>query len=103
VRRDEWLELAATEPATSDQVGAIHREFARLGYREAERAGRLAASAALLCLDGLDSSADLTLGEAGKLVRLLQGFTSRAELAAELSPAVPWWHQLQQAIARALS
>jgi hypothetical protein len=76
--RDEYLHVLATEPATSTQVGAIIGEFDRLGITG--RAERLAISAELLGLDGLDSTADLTQGQAGYLVNLLRRTRDRTGL-----------------------
>jgi hypothetical protein len=70
-----------TEPATPNQVGVIRREFGRLGLGADGRAERLAISAALLGLGGLDSTRDLTMGEAGRLYRMLLDFRHRDELA----------------------
>jgi len=87
-----------TEPATGMQRGAVLGEFTRLGYARADRAERLAVSAELLGLDGLGSTRDLVMGQAGWLYRQLQDTASRAELdellAAEPepeTPPVPWW------------
>lgn len=62
----------------------MHQEFARLGWPEGDRAGRLAACALLLGLDGLGSSRDLSMGQAGYLARLLAGMPDAGGLAAEL-------------------
>ena len=79
--RDEWNQVLATEPATSNQLGAIMREFTRLGFGDADRAERLAVCAELLELDELGSSGDLTMGQAGMLVNVLQHTRTAAELA----------------------
>jgi hypothetical protein len=81
---DEWHHGLATMPATSMQIGAIHGEFRRLGFGEDERVERLAISADLLHLGELASTSDLTMGDAGRLVRLLRSYQDRAELAAML-------------------
>jgi len=47
-----------------------------------DRAERLAISAALLDLDGLDSTKDLTMGQAGQLYRTLVDIRDRGELHA---------------------
>ncbi len=86
--RDEWNAVLATEPATRNQVGAIHREFERLGFGEKDRAARLAISAAMLEFDSLGSIRDLTMGEAGRLVHMLLGTGDRGELPAPGRPAV---------------
>lgn len=49
------------EPATAMQVGALHREFARLGFRPHEREERLELAAELLGLDRLGSFRELSL------------------------------------------
>jgi hypothetical protein len=77
--RDEWNEVLAIAPLTQAQRVAVHAEFARLGV--ADRAERLAACAALLGLDGLGSTMDLTQGQAGKLIGELRA-RDRGELAA---------------------
>jgi hypothetical protein len=78
--RDEYLKVLATERATPDQRGAVMREFSRLGFGENDRAERLAVCALLLGLSEVDSTRDLTMGQAGYLVRLLGACTSRAAL-----------------------
>jgi hypothetical protein len=85
--RDELNEMLATEPATRNQVGAIRREFERLGFREKDRAERLAVSAAMLELGSLGSTRDLTMGQAGCLVCLLLVTGDRSELPAPGRPA----------------
>jgi hypothetical protein len=85
--RDELNEMLATEPATRNQVGAIHREFERLGFREKDRAERLSVSAAMLELGSLGSTRDLTMGQAGCLVCLLLVTGDRSELPAPGRPA----------------
>src|ERR1017187_8637887 len=85
--RDELNEMLATEPATRNQVGAIHREFERLGFREKDRAERLAVSAAMIELGSLGSTRDLTMGQAGCLVCLLLVTGERSELTAPGRPA----------------
>jgi hypothetical protein len=65
----DWHAVLASEPATCGQVGAIHGECQRLGLTD--RAERLAVTATLLGLDGLDSTRDLVMGDAGRLVRML--------------------------------
>jgi hypothetical protein len=80
--RDEYDQVLATEPATPNQIGAVHREFGRLGVDD--RAERLAISAELLGLDEVGSTTDLVMGQAGRLVGILQQVDNRADL-----PAVP--------------
>jgi hypothetical protein len=81
MNQDEWHAMLATEPASSTQVGAVRGEFARLGFRQADRAERLAVSAALVGRDRLESTADLVMGEAGQLIKALRQFRDRDELA----------------------
>jgi len=78
--RDEYLIVLKTESATSNQVGAIHRQFARLGV--GDRAERLAICAALLGLDELGSTTHLVMGQAGHLVGILRQARERADLPA---------------------
>src|SRR5947209_843596 len=86
--------MVAVAPATANQVGALHREFARLGYRRADRGERLAMAAALLNLETLASLRHLRQGQAGKLLHVLLTVSDRAELVApapavESAPAAP--------------
>jgi hypothetical protein len=82
VNRDELNVMLATEPATPSQVGVVVRQFERLGFTGSDRAERLTISAALLGLDGLGSTKDLTMGQAGQLYRTLAGIRGRGELRA---------------------
>jgi len=81
----EWRQVLATEPATPHQIGAIHRESARLGLDG--RAGRLRGCAAILGLGDLESTRNLTMGEAGKLVRTLCEVRDLSELPATTAAA----------------
>lgn len=74
----EWCAYAESTPATPDQVGTVAGHMERLGYTD--RAERLAVTARLLGLAELGSTRDLTLGQAGRLCRLLPGVRDRAEL-----------------------
>ena len=85
MRRAEWDAVADASPATVRQVGRVHREFARLGWPEADRAGRLAACAVLLGLDGLATSRDLSMGQAGRLIRVLSELPDLRALSGELA------------------
>jgi len=78
VTRDEWNAYAASVPLTPPQRGAILGHCARLGL--VDRRERLAVLAELLNYDGLESTADLTLGDAGRLVNILEHTHDRAEL-----------------------
>jgi hypothetical protein len=69
--REEWKAELAEHPVTPNQLGRLHREFARLGYRPADRDARLATCAALLGLDDLATMKDLRQGQAGQLVGML--------------------------------
>lgn len=69
-----------SEPLTVRQLGAIHREFGRLGFGPADRDRRLAAAAALTGLDTLGSLTHLTMGQAGLLVQVLASCQSPAAL-----------------------
>jgi hypothetical protein len=73
--------------ATSAQVAAVNNQFWYLGFRRADRAERLAACAALLGLDGLSSTKDLTAREAEQLVRMLAQLRARGQLATVLAAA----------------
>jgi len=84
--REEWNEVLATEPATRNQVGAVLRECDRLHL--GDRAERLAVCAALLGLDELGSTADLVMGQAGSLYRMLLDVRDRAELPDVTAAAV---------------
>jgi hypothetical protein len=85
VTRDEYLEILATQPATGAQVGAIISEFDRLGV--VDRAERLAITAELLELEHVGSTTDLVMGDAGRLVRMLQRTRDHAELVGISAPA----------------
>lgn len=86
--RDEWNHVLATERATSNQRGAIMREFGRLGFHdERDRAERLGICTALLGLDELGSTSDLVMGQAGQLVNILQNVRDRGELADVIAAA----------------
>jgi len=76
------MNVLETEPATPSQVGVVVGQFERLGFTRHDRAERLAISAAFLGLDGLESTKDLTKGQAGKLYSLLLGIGDRDELRA---------------------
>lgn len=93
----------AAEPLTLNQLGAIHREFERLGFGEADRAERLEVSAILARYPGqLATTKDLTMGEAGRLVGVLRSCCNLEDLDAVLlaeRPAPgPGWRQLIAAI-----
>ena len=96
MNRDEYLALLETESLTPNQRGAIMGEFGRLGFHHLRhRAERLAVCAALLGIDDLGSTADLTQGQAGQLLNILRHTTDRTALlqaaavpAADGKPAV---------------
>lgn len=85
---EEWHQVLATEPASPAQVGAVLSEFRRLGYRPGDRARRLAVSAALLGRTRLDSTRDLVMGDAGRLLRLLRAIRDPADLPGRHAAAV---------------
>lgn len=76
------------EPLTRNQLGAIHREFYRLGFHvSADRAERLRITAALARFPGaLASTKDLTMGEAGRVVGLMSGCGTARDLYALAEP-----------------
>ena len=85
--RDEWRALADSAPATPNQVGAIRREFFRLGFGPADRAERLRITGQLARADGqLATTKDLTMGQAGRVVGALTGCRSLPDLHAAADP-----------------
>jgi hypothetical protein len=80
--REQWNEVLAVAPLTPAQCGAVHGEFTRLGVTR--RTERLGICAALLGLDSLGSTSDLTQGQAGQLIARLRDIRIRDELAAVL-------------------
>jgi hypothetical protein len=79
-----------SDPLTPTQLGAVHGEFRRLGFGRADRAERLAATAVLARVPaGLESTVELTAGEAGRVIRALRECASYADLAARLRQAGP--------------
>lgn len=85
--RDEWRAFAESAPATPNQVGAIHREFSRLGFGAADRAGRLRITGQLARADGqLATTKDLTMGQAGRVVGALTECRSPRDLYAAADP-----------------
>jgi hypothetical protein len=95
--REEWNEVLATERATPAQVHAVMQEFTRLGLdHPGDRAGRLALTAWLLGLAEIGSTADLVMGDAGRLLTILRSAGDLDDLlpAPGPAPAVwrgPWW------------
>ena len=79
------LEMLETTWATQPQVGAILGEFRRMRIRQRDE--RLLICATLLDLDGLGSTWDLTMGQAGKLVQILRATHDRAELDQRVEAA----------------
>lgn len=77
-----------TEPLTANQLGAIHREFRRIGFRGAAvRAERLRLTAILAGRPGeLATTKDLTMGEAGRVARALIGCRTARDLYALAEP-----------------
>ena len=85
--RDEWRALAESTPATRNQVGAIRREFERLGFGEAGRAERLWITGQLAQAPGqLATTHDLTTGQAGRVVGAMTACTSLQDLCAAADP-----------------
>jgi hypothetical protein len=83
MNRDEYLAVLETEPVTPNQRGAILGHFRRLGFHpRSDRAERLAICAALAGLDALGATAELTMGQAGQVINVLERTRDRAELAA---------------------
>lgn len=81
------LERLASTPVTRAQVGAILGEYEKR-MRINRRDQRLAISAALLGLDDLNSTWDLTMGQAGKLLHMLRATKDRAELDERVAAAI---------------
>jgi hypothetical protein len=72
-----------TDPLTLNQLGAIHREFARLGFRPEHREERLRLTAIIGQVpDEIDSTKDLFMGEAGRSIGVLRGCRTIGELYA---------------------
>lgn len=86
----EWQQKLSALPATPNQVGAVRREFERLGFGPGDRADRLRITAQLVGLAEVGSTRDLAMGDAGRLLRQLRDVADRAELAELLPrPAAP--------------
>jgi hypothetical protein len=85
----QWCAHAEATPATPAQVHLVHRHFRRLGFGgwHAHRAERLELTARILGLPRLDSTTDLTAGQAGRLLGVLRGIGTRRELYAEIRRA----------------
>lgn len=75
---DDWHAHLAAAPVTVNQRGRIAAECQRLGLTD--RAERLELLAALAGLDELDTTADLTQGQAGQLCGILLRTRDRGEL-----------------------
>ena len=85
--RDEWLDVLATEDATPDQVGRIRAEFNRLGFHgSATRDERLRLTEILADSDPIETTKDLTMGEAGRAIRALIRCRTTQELYAFAEP-----------------
>jgi hypothetical protein len=75
------LERLEADPLTLNQLGAIHGEFRRLGYRDPwDRTARLAITAALAWCEPIASTKDLCQGEAGRAIKALRDCATAAEL-----------------------
>jgi hypothetical protein len=70
-----------TEPLTLTQLGAIHGEFRRLGYRAADRTDRLRVTERLARSGPIETTRDLTMGEAGRTIRALRECYTLADIA----------------------
>ena len=82
---DRYRVRMASEPLTRDQLGAIHREFTRLGF--SDRDERLTLTAALARVPGpIGSTKDLVMGDAGRVVGALIGCRTAAELYSLATP-----------------
>jgi hypothetical protein len=67
-----YRERLAVDPLTLNQLGAIHRRFAALGLDEhRDRPARLAITARLAGVPEVGSTKELTMGEAGRVIRSL--------------------------------
>lgn len=97
MNRAEWCAYIESKPLTSYQRGRIMRECDRLGL--AGRTERLAILAALVGLDALESTAELTQGQGGYLAGLLRRARDRSELpeVAMAAAAVDDADQLERA------
>src|ERR1035441_8771002 len=99
----EWHEVLATEPATREQIGAIHGEFRRLGYRDPwHRADRLPVTARLAECEPIGSSKDLSQGEAGRALRMLQQCENSGSLHWAAHGPRGYWGQFAWALVAAL-
>lgn len=76
------------EPLTINQLGRMHVEFARLGLDgPADRAERLRITAALaLAPAPITSTKDLTMGQAGRAIRVITGCRTAGELYVLAEP-----------------
>jgi hypothetical protein len=85
--KDEWRAVAESAPATPNQVGAIRREFRRLGFGPTDRAERLRITGQLAQADCQPATTkDLTMGQAGRVVGALTGCRSLPDLYAAADP-----------------
>ena len=76
-----------TEPLTTNQLGAIHREFYRLGFHvKADRAERLRLTAILAEHGPIGSTKELTTGQAGRAVGKLTGCRTIRDLYSITEP-----------------
>lgn len=76
-----------TDPLTINQLGRIHQEFARLGFGPADRAERLRLTAELARSGPLESTKDLSMGEAGRAIGALLRCLTTDDLYAMVTPA----------------
>jgi hypothetical protein len=77
-----------TDPLTSNQLGRIHHEFARLGFgRAADRPERLRLTAELAGSGPIESTNDLSRGEAGRAIGALGRCLTTDDLYPPVTPA----------------
>jgi len=105
-----YLARLESEPLTLAQLGAIHGEFRRLGYRDPwDRAERLAVTATLARSGPVTTTKALTEGQAGRVVAALRACPTPAALAARVATPPPpplrrgtWGEVLAAALAAVL-
>ena len=76
-----------TDPLTMNQLGRIHQEFARLGFGRDDRAERLRLTAELAHSGPIESTKDLSMGEAGRTINALGRCRTTDDLYAMITPA----------------
>jgi hypothetical protein len=87
LKLEDYRARLKTEPLTVNQLGRIRREFERLGFAEADRAERLRITSQLAQVPGeLATTNDLTMGQAGQVIRILTSCRSTWDLHAAADP-----------------